>query len=333
MARARKKGSGSPREYNIPKPDSAQTYLDLALSRGSKRALLIKGGLDRVLKARNQEEERFREINGALVDTLTRVHDAYPSFDQMSEFMRHLFALDLDVGRAKLALGGLHHAITTIKGLTREHQQYLRRATSIDGIVKVRSAYIGRVSSIMRQTGKHLEVLVQARDVLRGLPSLDDTLFTVAIAGFPNVGKSTLLAKLTTAKPEIKPYAFTTKGLNVGYFDYKYNQVQLIDTPGTLNRRNPNPIERKADATIKYLAHAIIYVFDPTEQTYPMDEQEELLSRIDETGKHILIYVSKTDIVDKKAVDAIRAKHDTVYTEQEPLQKELVAIMRKEFLS
>jgi hypothetical protein len=32
-------------------------------------------------------------------------------------------------------------------------------------------------------------------------------------------------------------------------------------------------------------------------------------------------------------VDAIRAKHDTVYTEQEPLQKELVAIMRKEFLS
>jgi nucleolar GTP-binding protein len=302
MARARKKGSGSPREYNIPKPDSAQTYLDLALSRGSKRALLIKGGLDRVLKARNQEEERFREINGALVDTLTRVHDAYPSFDQMSEFMRHLFALDLDVGRAKLALGGLHHAITTIKGLTRE-------------------------------TGKHLEVLVQARDVLRGLPSLDDTLFTVAIAGFPNVGKSTLLAKLTTAKPEIKPYAFTTKGLNVGYFDYKYNQVQLIDTPGTLNRRNPNPIERKADATIKYLAHAIIYVFDPTEQTYPMDEQEELLSRIDETGKHILIYVSKTDIVDKKAVDAIRAKHDTVYTEQEPLQKELVAIMRKEFLS
>ena len=315
----------------MPKAESAQTYLDTALQRGSKAAATVKGGLDRTMKSRNMEFERFKEVKGSLAGSLKNIHDAYPSFDHMSEFMKQLFELDMEVGRVKQALGGINSGITLIKDLTREHMDGIKHATSVDQVVRTRTAYIGRISSVMRQMDKHLTVLNQAREFLRNLPTIDDELFTVAIAGFPNVGKSTLLSKLTTAKPEIKPYAFTTKGLNVGYFEYKYNKIQMIDTPGTLNRANPNPIERKADATIKYLAHVIIYVFDPTESGYSIADQKKLYEITAETGKTILIYISKTDIADKKAVAKLAKEYKNSFTETDVLRKELVKRFKDEF--
>ena len=318
--------------YTIPKAESAQDYLDTALSRGSKRTRIVRGGLDRTLKAKNMEFERFKEIKSSLVDSLSRIHDAYPSFDKMSEFSKHLFELDLEVGRVRQALGGINHAITMVRALTKEHVEGIKHAHSVDVVVKTRNAYIGRVSSVMRQAQKHLEVLNMARDVLRNLPDIDDTLFTVAIAGFPNVGKSTLLARLTTAKPEIKPYAFTTKGLNVGYFEHKYNKIQCIDTPGTLNRKNPNDIERKADATIKYLAHAIVFIIDPTGAGYSLEEQEKLYAIEAETGKPMLVYVSKTDIVGPTIIDALREQYPDLYTDALVLKKELTKLFKTEFV-
>jgi nucleolar GTP-binding protein len=320
-----------PQAYSIPRPEAAQTYLDSALHKGSRAAAKVKGGLDKTMKAQNMEFERFKEIKATLVESLSRVHDAFPNFDEMSEFMKHLFELDLEVGRVKQALGGVKNSVQLIKDLTREHLEGIKHARSADNVTKTRSAYIGRISSVMRQVQKHLEILGQAREILRNLPTIDDDLFTIAIAGFPNVGKSTLLAKLTTAKPEIKAYAFTTKGLNIGYFEHKYNKIQMIDTPGTLNRENPNPIERKADATVKYLAHVIVYVFDPTESGYSYADQRALYEQAEQTGKTVLIYISKTDIAEKAATKRLKTEFSGAYTDADSLKKELIKLFKEEF--
>jgi Predicted GTPase len=51
------------------------------------------------------------------------------------------------------------------------------------------------------------------------------------ILGPPNVGKSSILARLTNAKPEISPYPYTTKTPIPGMLAYKDVQIQLVDTP------------------------------------------------------------------------------------------------------
>ncbi len=51
------------------------------------------------------------------------------------------------------------------------------------------------------------------------------------VLGGPNVGKSSVLAKLTRANPEVAPYPFTTHEPNVGMMDWNDVRVQLIDTP------------------------------------------------------------------------------------------------------
>lgn len=53
----------------------------------------------------------------------------------------------------------------------------------------------------------------------------------VIVLGGPNVGKSSLLAKLTRAQPEVAQYPFTTREPQPGMMPWEDVQVQLIDTP------------------------------------------------------------------------------------------------------
>jgi nucleolar GTP-binding protein len=142
---------------------------------------------------------------------------------------------------------------------------------------------------------------------MKAFPSVKSNICTVALYGFPNVGKTTLITKLTDSKPEINSYAFTTKTLNIGYFKIGNSKVQLIDTPGALGRKNKtNPIEKQAELALKYCCDAIVFVFDLTGE-YSIEMQKELLFKIEERFSHskkIVVYVSKLDIVDKEKISS-----------------------------
>lgn len=53
----------------------------------------------------------------------------------------------------------------------------------------------------------------------------------VALVGLPNSGKSTLLRKLTNARPEVAEYPFTTRSPVPGMMNYEDVQVQLVEIP------------------------------------------------------------------------------------------------------
>lgn len=57
----------------------------------------------------------------------------------------------------------------------------------------------------------------------------------VGLIGFPNVGKSTILSKVTSAKPKIADYHFTTLEPNLGVVKTKFgNSFVLADIPGII---------------------------------------------------------------------------------------------------
>jgi nucleolar GTP-binding protein len=116
------------------------------------------------------------------------------------------------------------------------------------------------------------------------MPTVDFEATTVVIAGFPNVGKSTLLRKLTSADPQVADYPFTTKGIQIGHLKRKWKSIQIIDTPGLLDRPiiEMNDIELNAMVALEHLANVVLFIFDASETCgYPLESQYRLLKEIE----------------------------------------------------
>ncbi len=54
------------------------------------------------------------------------------------------------------------------------------------------------------------------------------------LVGFPNAGKSTLISKISSAKPKVADYAFTTLTPNLGVVDFNQRRLVVADIPGIL---------------------------------------------------------------------------------------------------
>ena len=262
------------------------------------------------------ESEKLKVFNKTLTEFLDAIVKKFPSVDNLPEFYNELLRLTVDYDYLKKSLGSLTWASGKLEELFRSYSKSLRSCQSRLDVNKLMKGYYGRTSSVMRQIDKFLKYIEESRKIMKNYPTLKTDLFTVAITGFPNIGKSTLLSKLTPAKPEIRDYAFTTKNLNQGYADYGLRKVQFVDTPGVLDRDKTNAIESQAYLVLKYLVHLIVYVIDLTEP-YPLKQQEELLKKLKDLDKPIIIYLSKTDIIDPKIFAKAKKKYKAVISVDE----------------
>jgi nucleolar GTP-binding protein len=133
------------------------------------------------------------------------------------------------------------------------------------------------------------------------MPGISADERVVVVAGCPNVGKSQLVARISSGKPEVASYPFTTKAVSLGHMHIGHERVQVMDTPGLLDRdlEDRNKIELQAITALEHLADAILFVFDPSETCgYPLASQEHLLSVIREQFSQVPVIVAsnKSDL-------------------------------------
>lgn len=311
---------------DIVKIEKPQIYIDVAFKAGQQKVSGMKEKpRPRLEKIRLEEIERIKTVKKVLVKSFTRILSDFPEVDKLSDFYKELVICTLDYAQLKKSFGAINWVNKKITDFFKVYETKMRKSGDVKSIIRYRKEFLGRVASLVKQIKDELDFLENARITFKGYPSIK-SLTTVTISGFPNVGKTTLLSKLTQSKPRIAPYPFTTKSLNIGYAEYNHQKIQFIDTPGTLNRFDKmNYIEKQAFLAIKYCADVIIYIFDLTEP-YPIEQQEELLKRLRKSNEKIILYLSKTDVIDKNVVDEFNKRYDAA-TSIEELNRRLLSLL------
>ncbi|KAK0233280.1 developmentally regulated GTP-binding protein [Armillaria fumosa] len=117
----------------------------------------------------------------------------------------------------------------------------------------------------------------------------------VALIGFPSVGKSTLLSKLTHTASEAAAYEFTTLTAIPGVIEYKGARIQLLDLPGIVEGASQGRGRGRQVVSTAKTADLILVMLDATKS----EEQRRLLEiELDAVG--IRLNKKKPDVVFKK---------------------------------
>ncbi len=265
----------------IEKP---QFYLDVAFKKATKLASLTRSvikGKPAIIKSKAIEYKKLLVVKQSLTAKFNLILKSYPSLDQLPPFYNELVKCTLEYGQIKKSLGAVQWAVKRIVILFDQYSVKIKRTKDLPSINKYRTAFYGRISSVVNQIGDELEYLEHARRVMKSFPNIKTSVPTVVLAGYPNVGKTTLLKALTGSAPKIASYPFTTQNLMIGYG----KGIQFVDTPGLLDRplSKRNKIEVQAILALKHLTKVIIFVFDPSECSgYKLNDQKKLLRQLRE---------------------------------------------------
>ena len=266
----------------IPTVPTADELLDRSFRRAAAR-MREKRGSPKKRGSRkgsaHANEEFIRAVGASLHDRLVRIISSFPEFDALPPFYRNLTEALCGIEKIRMSLGALGWAA---KQSRRLGSQLGREARASGDSPAIRKRAVARLSSVVHQVDDDLRFLNIVRNQLRELPELSEE-FTVVVAGYPNVGKSSFIRLVSTAEPEVASYPFTTRGIFIGHRAIGRDRVQFVDTPGLLDRdpEERNPIERQALSALMHAAHVVLFILDPSEECgYPLESQRRLLSAV-----------------------------------------------------
>ena len=286
----------------IPTIPTVEELLDKGFRRGKKAADLKRSErMPKRIKGKRVEETRVITSCHVIKDKLKNIVDSVPTIESLPEFYQDYIDITVGVDNLKQSLGALNWAYGIITQLEKDYAGRIRRAPS-ENASKLRSQAYGRISSVAKKIEKDLDFLDHTKAKLRNMPTIDFDATTIVIAGFPNVGKSTLLRQLTDAEPEVANYPFTTKGIQIGHIERHWKHIQIIDTPGLLDRPilEMNDIELNAIVALENVADAILFIFDCSETSgYYLENQYNLFTQIEKVFNVPMICLfNKIDIAD-----------------------------------
>ncbi len=281
---------------DLPTTPRSEELVDKAFSRAARAG--------RAKSGKEAQESMLQTAANILSDNLGNVVTSWPDFDLVDDFY-YEFAdatlADTDVGgvdRLRQHLSEVMWASRQTDAIKDEYHGRIRKADT-DTARKLRKQAFARLADVTEQVEDDLLAIGEARDALKTLPDIRAEEPAIVVAGYPNVGKSSFVNRVTNAKAETASYPYTTTRIAVGHIERNHARYQLVDTPGLLDRPSEerNAIESQTVSALTHLADAVIVMLDASgECGYPIESQLELLEDIESTfDAPILTVCNKAD--------------------------------------
>ncbi|KAL6543675.1 hypothetical protein OROGR_010172 [Orobanche gracilis] len=299
--------------------------------RKSKRVSATKGIANAAKRERNKGAKQLDALMKELAVPLRTYKENFPNKTILHPYERSLVELTLGDGNYEEVLGKVDTLRKKVVSVGKEHASLCAKCTTIDMLTTSYMTklyrwgyYINRsltkreagerlsegmkkIEEVFNNKGKAVDELLHIAKTLRAMPVVDLETPTLCLVGAPNVGKSSLVRLLSTGKPEVCNYPFTTRGILMGHITLSYQNFQVTDTPGLLRRHDEdrNNLEKLTLAVLSHLPTAVLYVHDLSGECgkSPSDQfiiYKEIKERF---GNHLwLDVVSKCDLLNESPV-------------------------------
>jgi nucleolar GTP-binding protein len=289
--------------YNFKKIQvvpSSNDFIDIVLSKTQRKTPTVVHRHYQISRIRSFYMRKVKFTQDAFDEKLTHILTEFPKLDEIHPFYADLMNVLYDRDHYKLALGQINTCKHLIDCVGRDYLRLLKFGDSLYRCKQLKKAALGRMATIMKRQKDTLAYLEQIRQHLARMPSIDPNTRTLLICGYPNVGKSSFMNKVTRAEVDVQPYAFTTKSLFVGHMDYKYLRWQVIDTPGILDHplEERNTIEMLSITALAHLRACVLFFIDISEQCgYTISAQLALFNSIKPlfANKPFILVLTKID--------------------------------------
>jgi len=302
--------------YNFKKiavVPTSKDFTDIVLSKTQRKTPTVIHRHYKISRIRSFYMRKVKFTQTNFSEKLALILSEFPKLEDVHPFYADLINVLYDKDHYKLALGQINTARHLIDNVSKDYVRLLKYGDSLYRCKQLKRAALGRMATIMRRQNQSLQYLEQVRQHLSRLPTIDPNTRTLLITGFPNVGKSSFINKITRADVEVQPYAFTTKSLYVGHTDYKYLRWQVVDTPGILDHplEDRNTIEMQAITALAHLRAAVLYFLDPSEQCgSTLQQQKDLFDNIRPlfNNKPLVVVANKCDVLARSELSEEKEK-------------------------
>ncbi|XP_009770734.1 nucleolar GTP-binding protein 1-like [Nicotiana tabacum] len=286
----------------MPSVDILQSALKKA-----KRVSATKGIVNLAKRERNRGAKQLDALMKEIAVPLRTYKENFPNKRYLHPYEQSLIELTLGDGNYEEVLGKLEALRKRVVSVGKEHASLCAKSLSKREAEERLNEGMKRIEEIFGRDGKAVDELLNIAKTLRAMPVVNLETPTLCLVGAPNVGKSSLVRVLSTGKPEICNYPFTTRGILMGHITLSYQNFQVTDTPGILRRcdEDRNNLEKLTLAVLTHLPTAVLYVHDlsgecgmsPSDQFVIYKEMRERFS------SHIwLDIVSKCDLLQASPV-------------------------------
>ena len=314
-------------QYNfksIPIIPKVSDLIDSILSKTQSKTPTVTHPGYKITRIRKFYMRKVRFTEDSITEKLDSITKNFPKLDDIHPFYADMINILYDKDHYKLALGTVNTAKNICQKIASDYVKLLKYGDSLYRCKQLKVAALGRMMTTLKKLGASFNYLEEVRKHLSRFPSIDPTERTLILAGFPNVGKSSFMNKITYADSEVQAYHFTTQSLFVGHTYYKNIRWQVIDTPGILDRalEQRNIIEMQTITALAHLDACILYFVDVSENCgYSIAQQVSLFDSIRPLFKNkpLVIIANKTDLrkynelpeKDRKLIEEVAKEHQT----------------------
>ncbi|XP_075231536.1 nucleolar GTP-binding protein 1-like [Lycorma delicatula] len=293
---------------NITVVLNVKDLCDVILSKTQRKTPTVIHKQCKIYRIRSFYLRKVKTSAQNFTDYLSKIIQEFPKIDNIHPFYSSLLNIYYDKDHYKIALGQINLARNLIHNINKEYSRLMKFGDSLYRCKQLKRIALGRMVTVIKKQSNTFQYLEQVRQHLSRLPSINPYTRSIIICGFPNVGKSSFLNKLTRANVDIQPYPFTTKSLYVGHMDFKYLRWQLIDTPGIFDHKleDRNVIEMQSITALAHLNSAVLFFIDISEDCgYSIEDQVSLFTNIKPlfVSKPIIIVCNKIDLIQQNELN------------------------------